>query len=127
MTQIEVSRDIRLMLQMWRRRSGLTQAEAASRAGIDPSWWKKLENGSRVRTQDETLALMLHAVGVTPGDLDGLYPGIRERLQVLPTWQPDAAEAHILATPGTTTAEKEALVACLRKMRGPNLPPRHTS
>lgn len=119
-----IDQDLRILLRTARQARGLTQREAAHRAQIDPSWWKKLESGRRVRSQAGTVASMAHAAGVSPADLDkGGWSDIATRLRVLltldlqPVLRIDPAEEYIARTPDTTTAEREALILRLRDLR----------
>jgi transcriptional regulator with XRE-family HTH domain len=124
MNQVTVNASLRLLLQTARQARGLTQKEAALRAGIDQSWWKKLESGRRTQTQAGTLAAMAYAAGVSPGDLDKVGRGdVADRLRLLltrdqlPSLDSDIAEDHLARTPGTTAREREELILLLREMR----------
>lgn len=125
--QVTTNRKLRLLLQTARISAGLTQAEAARRAGIDPSWWKKLESGRRTRTQSETISMMAHAVGINPDQLDG-YSDVRERLELLSagaitSLDGTETEAYLAMVPGTTTWERDQLIKCFRSLRQPKHDP----
>lgn len=121
--QISTDRNLRLLLQMNRKRLGLTQAQAAILAGIDQSWWKKLESGRRLVVSADTAAMMCAAVGIQPDDIPE-HPAVTERLRLLQTGaivdlDLSQAEAHLAATPGTTPDERLELIRHLRSMRQP--------
>jgi transcriptional regulator with XRE-family HTH domain len=119
MTVIEVNATLRLMLQVNRRNTGLTQEEAARLTGISTSWWKKLESGRRTTADEETLAQMLHTVGVQPtGTLPlPLHEGVAKRLLILSVNPHEDTETYLMKTPHTSYDEKAALVVYLRSLR----------
>jgi transcriptional regulator with XRE-family HTH domain len=124
MNQVTIDDPLRTLLQTARQYRGMTQRESARRAGIDPSWWKKLESGRATQTQAGTVAAMAYAVSVSPDDLEKAgWDDIAARVRLLltqeamPSLDSDAAEDHLATTPGTTVHEREELILHLRELR----------
>lgn len=134
---ITVDRQLRLLLQRHRHGSGLTQAQAALLAGIDPSWWKKLESGRRTGSDIYTVARMCLVVGVPfshePGEPDTevemTYPALARQMKLTSNnssgarLNSDRAEIHLALTPDTSPEERQALILLLRKIRKPGSRP----
>jgi transcriptional regulator with XRE-family HTH domain len=122
MSVVEISYTLRLLLQVSRRNTGLTQEEAAKLAGISTSWWKKLESGRRTTADEETLAQMLHTVNVQLiEDLSQPYGGITKRLLMLSANPPEDPDTYLMKTPKTTYSERAALVQYLHSLHRPAL------
>lgn len=109
---------LRELLRAARGHLHLTQREAAKRAGIDPSWWKKLENGSRSVTQASTIAAMCVAVQITPHKLESIgLPRLAFQVKTALAAKPLSSEEHIARAPGMSEHEKRMLIGLLRAMR----------
>lgn len=116
--------ELRGLLKAARTRLGLTQRAAARRAGIDASWWKKLEGGTRQVTQLSTMAAMCIAVGISPGALESIgHPKLADHVRMAKLAQADAvtAEEHLAQTPGTSPHERHLLILMLRAIRSPDI------
>lgn len=64
----DVQARVRTRLRTLRGERGLTLAEAAGRAGMDPSSWSRLESGARRLTLDH-LPVLARALGISVDDL----------------------------------------------------------
>lgn len=64
----DVQARVRTRLRSLRGERGLTLADAAGRAGMDPSTWSRLESGTRRLTLDH-LPVLARALGITVDDL----------------------------------------------------------
>jgi len=58
---------MRILLQKWRERLGLTQAQLAARAGVHVATVTRIENGSD--TYVGTVEKLAHALGKSPSGL----------------------------------------------------------
>lgn len=58
------------LLREYRHAAGLSQAELAERAGLSARGLSDLERGARLAPQRETLALLVAALQLAPGDRD---------------------------------------------------------
>jgi transcriptional regulator with XRE-family HTH domain len=95
-------------LKRLREAKGLTAAEVARRAGIDPAAMSRLESGKSANPTFETLARYASAIGAD------LEIGIRDRDA------PEAASAARAA--GTVESIREALTTALRALDGLHVP-----
>lgn len=88
-TSIEIGEDLRRILRTartapdrWGTESGLTQDQAAHRAGVSAVLYRNLENGYTKSTKVATLARICESLGIDPDFLDILgYLDVAETLR----------------------------------------------
>ncbi|CAB4922208.1 unannotated protein [freshwater metagenome] len=80
----DVQSRVRSRLRALRADRGLTLAEAAGAAGMDPSSWSRLESGARRLTLDH-LPVLARALGVTVDDLLEVRVAPDPRVAATPT------------------------------------------
>lgn len=78
------------LLAQARLRAGLTQTDAAGRAGVSQGQIAKIEGGRRLPSFRALVALM-EAYGIEPGDLPGLLAELA-RIEAAAPWRPPPAE-----------------------------------
>ncbi|HEY7850920.1 MAG TPA: helix-turn-helix domain-containing protein, partial [Ktedonobacterales bacterium] len=64
------------LLRRQRRAAGLTQEELAARAGLSVRGIADLERGARRTPRRDTIALLVHALGVSPQDETALFAAV---------------------------------------------------
>ena len=115
---------LRALIRMYRKeRAGLSQREAAERAGLSAVWWRQIEGGIQPNVQAGTLARMCYAIDIPPLQVsrvgyDHLAELISERYAAFGGQEyADPAERHLWLTPETSDTERRALIAYLRTLR----------
>lgn len=107
----------------WGTPRGLTQAQAAARAGISEVWWRSVElaYGSARFVSPQRLAAMCTAVEIESFVLRGLgYMDVADLMDGIDNsgWDDEErTKAHILATPGLNEEEKDVLLQALKAAR----------
>lgn len=80
-TTVITNAKLRGLLRTARRSAKLSQNDAAAKAGVSTTWWKRIESAYETTVSGETFASMLDAVGVIPAHLTELNePGVAELL-----------------------------------------------
>lgn len=117
----------------WGKRGGLTQVEAADKAGISQAWWRQIETGYTDKADPSTIGDMCEMLSISSAQVRGLgewvvadaMEGIEMvRTDTIPDRVIDNSasqretEDHIRATPGLAKKEADALIELLRMSRG---------
>jgi hypothetical protein len=111
MQRVEITRPLRRLIRD--ARGGMTRQDAAAKTELSVIWWRQVENGPAEYATARTLARMCAAVGVAPARLRAIG---HEHVADLVEAKADGAspqedlEAHIMATPGLSDAQRWALV-----------------
>jgi transcriptional regulator with XRE-family HTH domain len=115
----------------WGKKKGLSQDEAASKAGTSQVWLRQIETGYTRTAKADTLGSISLALGVPSRVIRSLgYHDVADSMdaaELLTELSPeermpvpaqeDEAEQHLNVTPGLTDDEKQQLVAALRDIR----------
>lgn len=128
MQRVTITSELRQLIRITRTdRAGLSQRDAAARAGgLSEVWWRQIEgNRTRVATAD-TLARMCYAINVAPDQLRAIgqehVAELVERRHSLldPPAGHESAElgAYLMAAPGLTDEERAALVVVANVFKG---------
>lgn len=130
MQRVTMTSELRQLIRITRTdRAGISQRDAAARAGgLSEVWWRQIEgNRTRVATAD-TLARMCYAIDVTPAQLraighEHVAELVEQRRNLL---EPESRQEHgelgayLMAAPGLTDEERAALVVVANVFKGQN-------
>lgn len=127
MERTTVTRDLRQLIRFTRESPPkLTQKAAAELAGMSTVYWRQIEGGHAEYATADMLARMTYAIGVKPDQLHNIgHDHVADlvedmgRLLVPAQATPEEdMETYLLATPGLTDAQRDALVVMARALRG---------
>jgi transcriptional regulator with XRE-family HTH domain len=119
--------------QLWGKRRGLTQAEAAARVDISPVWWRQIETRYTSSADPATIASMCASLHISPAEIRECayreedahvrygYLAIADMLETDQVWQvdgqPPGTEEAIRAAPGLKPEEADLLIDALHQIR----------
>lgn len=131
----EVRPDLRALIirarkdpDRWGKKKGLSQDEAATRAGTSQVWLRQIETGYTRTAKADTLGNIAVALGIQSRIIRALgYSDVADAVdaaELLKELSPEErmpdlmeAEQHLQTTPGLTIEEKRQLVEALRDLR----------
>jgi hypothetical protein len=118
MQRVQITRPLRKVIR--EARGEMSRREAAERADVSEIWWRQVENGSAEFSTVRTVAKMCLVAGVKPAALLAIGEAAVAGLMEAPRHEASAGrdmEAHIMATPGLTEAQRTALVVMAQALR----------
>ena len=134
----EVRPDLRALIirarknpERWGKKKGLSQDEAARRAGTSQVWLRQIETGYTRTAKADTLGSIAFTLGIPSRVIRALgYQDVADAIDAAellteldpgermpPYPQETEAETHLNLTPGLTDDEKQQLVDALRELR----------
>ena len=100
-----------------RRRAGLSQAELAQCAGVDPMTISRIESGQKKRLELETAARLARVFGVTLDQFCGLEPAADNESAAAPTTRSGSTESASKRTTCASDLTTKSLIPCERSRR----------